>query len=271
MRNEIDKLVKEKDYFSAEDDLQRIKMVQELLAERFPFENLDVLLKVEDPITPKFIVEKMLLKGRGGLCYELNALQHLLLKELGFDVYLATATVSTETGWATDRTHVMNLLWKEEKLYLIDSGFGSNLPLQPVELDGPPVHSPAGNFRLRTCETEKGSIVLQAENDKGWNTRYAFFPEKVRWEDLNRIKTEIHNSPKSSFNRELLIARMLPEATLSVNEERLQIKGTEGEDQRIMFTTEDEMLRNIKIRFSESIYQAAGQYVRMKKKGRENA
>ncbi len=264
MSGEIAKLLKEKDYFSAEDDLHRIKQVQEFLAERFVFENLDVLLKVEDSITPEFIVEKMLLKGRGGLCYELNALQHLLLKELGFNVYLTSATVAAETGWATDRTHVMNLFWKEGKLYLIDSGFGSNLPLQPVELDGPSVTSPAGSFRLRTSETEKGTIVLQTKINKGWNTRYAFFPEKAEWDDLDRIKKEIHTSSKSAFNRELLIARLLPKATLSVNEERLQIKRIEGEDQRILFSTDQEMLKNIKSNFNEPIYQAAVQYVQRK-------
>ncbi|GIN95629.1 putative acetyltransferase YvcN [Siminovitchia terrae] len=266
MSGEIAKLLKEKDYFSAKDDLHRIKQVQEFLADRFVFENLDVLLKVEDSITPEFIEEKMLLKRRGGLCYELNALQHLLLKELGLDVHLVSATVATETGWATDRTHVMSLFRKEGKLYLIDSGFGSDLPLQPVELDGPPVTSPAGNFRLQTCETEKGSIVLQSETNSGWNTRYAFFPEKAEWDDLNRIKKEIHTSSKSSFNRELLIAQLLPEATLSVNEERLQIKKIEGEGQRILFTTDQEMLKNIKRNFNESIYQAAVQYVQGKEK-----
>lgn len=270
MGEQIEKLIKEQDYFMADNDLQRIKLVQQLLAERFPFENLDVMLKVEDPITPEFIEKKMLYQGRGGLCYEMNALQHLILRELGFDVFLASGTVSSGEGWATDRTHVLNLLWREDKLYGIDSGFGSNLPLQPIELDGSFATSSAGSFRLRSFETEKGSIVFQSKGEKGWETRYAFYPEKVGWEDLNRIKWEIHNSTNSAFNRELLIAQLLPEGTISVNEERLQIKGRQTESQRVPFSTYDEMLKSIKINFSDSIYQAAVQYVHTKREGREN-
>ncbi|VEF46288.1 acetyltransferase [Bacillus freudenreichii] len=271
MGRKLKELLIEKDYFSAENELHRIELVQKLLAERFPFENLDVLLKVEDPVTPDFIEEKMLQNGRGGLCYELNALQHLLLSELGFKVYLASATVASGDGWATDRTHVMNLFERDGKLYVIDSGFGSNLPLQPVELDGPSVKSFAGEFRLRTCSTEKGTMVYQSRTHKGWQTRYAFFPEKVAWSDLNRIKREIHTSAQSAFNQELLIAQLSPGEIISLNEERLQIKRSEGENQRHHFLDEDEMLKHIESNFPEPVYKAAAQYVHMKKEGRKNA
>ncbi len=271
MGEQIRALIKEQNYFSADDDLKRIQLVQELLAARFPFENLDVLLKVETPITPRFIEEKMLQHGRGGLCYELNALQHLILRELGYNVFLSSATVSSGNGWAEDRTHVLNLLYREEKLYAIDSGFGSNLPLHPIELDGPFVTSSAGSFRLCTLKTEKGTIAFQSKNEQGWETRYAFYPEKVEWKDLNRIKKEIHNSARSLFNRELLMARLLPESTLSVNEDRLQIKGGKNGNQKLHFSTYDEMLESIKVNFPESIYQAAVQYVHTKREGMENA
>lgn len=48
MGRKLKELLKEKGYFSAGNELHRIEMVQKLLAERFPFENLDVLLKVEE-------------------------------------------------------------------------------------------------------------------------------------------------------------------------------------------------------------------------------
>lgn len=144
---------------------------------------------------------------------------------------------------------------------MIDSGFGSNLPLQPVELDGPSVDSPAGLFRLRTCSTEKGSIVFQSTSDKGWQTRYAFFPEKVEWRDLDRIKREIHTSAQSAFNQRLLIAQLLPGEIISLNEERLRRKWTSGKEQRIVFSSPQEMLEAIKHHFHPSIYEAAARYV----------
>ncbi|MFD1708347.1 arylamine N-acetyltransferase [Siminovitchia sediminis] len=265
MNGILDNFLKDKGYFSAEDDLLLIEKVQRMLAERFPFENLDVMTKVEENITPEYIEGKMIEQNRGGLCYELNALQHLILRKLGLDVHLASATVHDESGWVTDRTHVMNLFWKKDDLFVADSGFGTQLPMKPVQLDGPPVQSPGGTFRLRTLKTEKGTVAFQLKRQGQWITRYAFFPEEVEWDELNRIKKVIHEHPQSAFNKQLLIAQALKNGTVSLNEQRLLVKTNQGEEQRIHFSSYENMLEKIKDYFSRSIYDQALQYVHRKR------
>lgn len=261
MLKKLERLLREKDYFSVRDDLKRIQIVQEIFSALYPFENLDVLLEAEEPITPEYVVEKMLEGGRGGVCYELNSLLHVVLKELGFDVTPACATVWSDDGWIIDRTHSINLLNKQGKIYLIDAGSGNNLARQPIELDGSTVTSPAGVYRFRTEETERGTVVHEVLSEGEWKLRYAFFLKNVGWDDYNRVKQMIHHHPESPFNKTLLIAQTLSDGIISVNEERLRRKWTDGKEQRIPFASPDEMLEAIKHHFHPSVYRAACKYV----------
>ena len=90
--------------------LEQISQVQQYFADRFEFENLDVLLKNEESITPSYLSDKMIDQGRGGLCYELNGLLHMVLRDLGIPVQLAAATIwapPPRDGYVLDRTHVV--------------------------------------------------------------------------------------------------------------------------------------------------------------------
>ncbi|GIN21556.1 arylamine N-acetyltransferase family protein [Siminovitchia fordii] len=261
MLKKLEGLLQEYGYFTVKGDLERIRIIQEMFAELFPFENLDVLLEVEDPITPEYVIEKMLEGGRGGVCYELNSLLHIVLKEMGFDIIPACATVWSNEGWIIDRTHSINLLKKQNKVYLIDAGSGNNQTCQPVELDGTTVSSPAGRYRLRTEETERGTVVLEAWSEKGWTLRYSFFMEPVGWEDYNRIKRMIHYHHESPFNKTLLVAQTLTDGIISINEERLRRRWVNGKEKRIPFSSDEEMLQAVKEHFQPSIYKAALKYV----------
>src|SRR5699024_1625848 len=138
----LESLLKQKGYFQTKDEFKRITYILEIFASLYPFENLDVLLEKENPITPSYITEKMMNRGRDGVCYELNALLYMVLKELGFYVYLASATVeSPKTGWIIDLTHAINIYEKQGKMYVIDSGSGNNLSMAPLELDRSEEHT----------------------------------------------------------------------------------------------------------------------------------
>lgn len=253
-------LLEKTGFFQLDNDLKQISVVQQIFGGLFSFENLDVLLQDEHAVTEEFLRKKLLQKNRGGLCYELNGTLHLVLKDLGFDVALAAATV-WEDGWIIDRTHTINLYQKDDRLYLLDSGSGSNLYLCPLELDGEPVTSPAGTFRLRTETTERGSIVSEKLTDKGWVLRYAFYPTEVGWDDLDRIKDLIHHHPESPFNHKLLIAKTLENGTVSITNDRLRQK-LDGKDFTIPFHHTDEMLMKIEQFASSSTYEAAVAYVK---------
>lgn len=58
------------------------------------------------------------------------------------------------------RTHVTILLKHEGQIYLIDTGFGGNLPLKPVPLNGETVISQNGEFRIKKKIPTMGIISL---------------------------------------------------------------------------------------------------------------
>ena len=254
-------LLEKEGYFQLENDLDRLRFIQEQFSRLFPFENLDVLIRDERSITESFLIEKMLNKERGGLCYELNGLLHLVLKQLGFDVILAAATIWSEGKWVIDRTHAINLYKKDHKLYLIDSGFGNNLCLQPLQMDGEPVVSPSGMYRLRTEKTERGSIVFEHFTKAGWELRYAFYPDAIGWEDLNRMKELIHFHQDSPFKEKFLFAQIFKDGTVSITENRFHRKRIDGQEETIPFHSYEEMLQKLKEYGTQSIYEAAALYL----------
>lgn len=254
----LHEIKKVQDLFTNEID--QIAAIQRYFAHIFAFENLDVLLGNEEPITEPFLLDKMVQQKRGGLCYELNGLMHLVLRELGYPVTLSAATVWSDNGWIMDKTHTINLYQKKNHLYLIDSGSGNNLTLQPLQLGGSEVTSPAGTFRLRRRETERGSIVSEKLSTDGWTLRYAFYPVSVGWDDLTRIKYLIHHHPDSPFNKKLLFAKTMEDGTMSITNDRYRYN-KKGKTETITFNDNAELLTMLKKFANKSVYDTANNYV----------
>ena len=108
-----------------------------------PFENLDIHLGRRLVLDREANFEKIVVRRRGGWCYELNGLFGLLLEQLGFAVTLLGARVVGERV-GNELGHLM-LRVDLERPWLADVGFGESslapLPLgegseQVVEADG---------------------------------------------------------------------------------------------------------------------------------------
>ena len=238
-------------------------IVMRKLAASFPFENFDVLNQTESTITPEFITEKILKYRRGGLCYELNSLLYLVLKELGFDASIGIGTVNKEGTWATDRTHAIVLLIIGGRKFIADGGFGNRLALHPLELDGNSVTSPAGSFRLRNRNTEKGTVALEIQNQSGsWDVHYAFDWNLEPWSELERIKQDILHHPHSAFNKRPLITNIFKDGTQSINDERLYRKWVDGREEEIVFKTKDDFLKTIRTFYPASITNEAEKFLK---------
>ena len=54
-----------------------------------PFENLDIQNKIKIDLDNLF--DKIVIRNRGGFCYELNGLFYKLLKQIGFAVRMVSA------------------------------------------------------------------------------------------------------------------------------------------------------------------------------------
>lgn len=190
----------------------KLPEVLERTALTIPFENLTVIQNRISKVNKENLFEKIIERNEGGLCYELNPFFYYYLIENGFHAVLADGVVynhAAQDYHQLGRTHVTILINHEGQTYLIDTGFGANLPLLPVPLSGETVSSTNGEFRLKKEMTEHGDYVLEMKlkhKDPDWKIGYAFDSRKPITEStLNEIQTIIAEHPNSSFNKQPLL------------------------------------------------------------------
>ncbi|MFS0655170.1 arylamine N-acetyltransferase family protein [Bacillus sp. 179-C3.3 HS] len=195
------------------------------MAYTFPFENRSVLNKQSYPLDQVGLKQHLLEESRGGLCYDLNPLLYYVLKELGFVVQLVQGTVyNKEAGkWSIDGTHVAITLLYEDERYLIDAGFGANLPLQPVPFTEEWVKSPFMRFRVKEEKTEKGTHLLRLDRGAGAETGYAFTLNEVNEQTLLQLRHHIYENEASPFNKKPLASKLTQTGRLIVTEDHLTV------------------------------------------------
>ncbi|UFJ39301.1 arylamine N-acetyltransferase [Brevibacillus humidisoli] len=203
------------------DDLEN---VLEKTAKAIPFENLCIIEKRTRAITKESLIDKILVKNEGGLCYELNAILYLFLLENGFDAVLTRGRVyqhDLQAYHTVGRTHVTILLTHEEQTYVVDTGFGGNLPLKPVPLSGETVASSNGDFRIIKGKGEHGDYVLEMKlkhKDTDWKIGYAFDSKQVITDvsECNAVQTIIVEHQESPFNKHPLATRLTDGGSVTV-------------------------------------------------------
>lgn len=116
--------------------------------------------------------------GRGGYCMEANSFFHTVLLSLGYRVYLAGSRIyrpATETYGGL--THCVNIVVLDDGIkYMVDFGFGSQGPTQPIPLvhDAPMEQVAPAEMRLlhqaisqNVDQTQKVWIYQQRYNPEG--------------------------------------------------------------------------------------------------------
>ncbi|MBQ9067729.1 MAG: arylamine N-acetyltransferase, partial [Eggerthellaceae bacterium] len=94
-----------------------------------PFENLDVFDKHAVPsLAVPDLFDKVVVRRRGGYCFELNGLFAALLRDLGFDVWPGMARVLLRPDPHPAITHRVSIVRFDDGLYMADVGFGGPQP-----------------------------------------------------------------------------------------------------------------------------------------------
>ncbi|MCM3570301.1 arylamine N-acetyltransferase [Neobacillus mesonae] len=205
---------------------ESLASILEKTAETIPFENRSIMENNLREITKENLAHKILEKKEGGLCYELNPLFYFYLLENGFNAKLATGVVFNQAAGqyaALGRTHVTILLNHKDQSYLIDTGFGGNLPLIPVPFTGETVSTKNGDFRIKKVKIEQGDFALEMKlkhKDADWRIGYAFDSQNLitNLNQLNEIQTIIAKHPESSFNKHPLLTRLTETGNITLTD-----------------------------------------------------
>jgi N-hydroxyarylamine O-acetyltransferase len=117
-----------------------------------PFENLDIHLGLNIRIEPDRVFDKLVVRRRGGYCFEQNGLLLQVLRAVGFTVRPLAARVLYGGGPARPRTHMALLVTSGGRQWLADVGFGTHTLLAPLPFEPGVVHEIRGEtYRITTA------------------------------------------------------------------------------------------------------------------------
>jgi len=174
-----------------------------------PFENLDVQLGERLTTDPAAAYEKIVLKQRGGWCYEQNGLFGWALSEIGFDVTrVAAAVMRIERGNVAHANHLCLLVKPADadKTFLVDVGFGGSMiaPIPLAESD----HRQAP-FHIGLRRTEDGHWRFWEDLGKG-EFSFDFLDEPADEDALTDKCDFLQTDPSSGFVQNLVAQIRLP-------------------------------------------------------------
>ena len=193
-----------------------------------PFENLSVLAKETIRLQERSLFEKIVLRRRGGFCYELNGLFAILLSQLGFSVTMLSAGVAKKDGgFGPDFDH-MTLMVSLEERWLVDVGFGDSFR-QPLLMDRRDVQ-PQASRSYQIDEEGDRLILKERDGDGNWKPQYRFTLQPHALTDYAEMCHFHQTSPESTFTQRRICSRATPEGRITLSEMRLI--ETEGDERR---------------------------------------
>jgi N-hydroxyarylamine O-acetyltransferase len=216
-----------------EASLDALRALQSAHIAAIPFEAIDVLLGDGVSLDPRAIDDKLVHRGRGGYCYEQNGLFSRVLERLGFAVEPRIARVLW--GGAGDsqfqpRTHMALLVEAAGERRLVDVGFGSAVPTEPLRWHGDAEQDTVlGRYRLvatrfgRRLEIQAGGV---------WRPLYEVFHEPPQREDFEVANWFTATHPDSPFRRNLIVARATAEGRIILSGSELTFRSPRGEARR---------------------------------------
>ncbi|PZE19521.1 arylamine N-acetyltransferase family protein [Paenibacillus xerothermodurans] len=171
-----------------------------------PYENLDILRGIPLSLEIQDLFEKIVIRRRGGYCFELNALFGWLLRELGYSVtdYMARFWRDEPNPPPKRRHHVLKVE-TDGAFYLCDVGVGGIVPRRPIEMvEGLEYREDAQCYRLEQDATY-GWMLLELNNGQ-WRRLYSFAEEPQLPKDFVMPNYWCETAPDSPFSKHAMVA-----------------------------------------------------------------
>ncbi len=207
-----------------------------------PFENLNPIMGLPVPIDLPSIEAKLLHAGRGGYCFEQNALFWAVLRQLGFKATGLAARVlrGGRPVAQSPRSHMLLRIELPEGVHIADIGFGSTTLTAPLRLfDDSPQETPHGLFRVVKMGDE---YEEQAQFDDEWQSQYRFALQEYYPQDYESLNWYRATHPQSPFVNILQVARALPDRRLGLRDSQYAIRHLDGRSEKRELKTPREIM-----------------------------
>lgn len=122
--------------------------IQQSCVTSIAYENLSILQKCPLDLSPEGIYDKIITRGQGGYCFELNGLLSFMLKEMKFAVTERFSRFLRGETSIPMRRHRITVVTLEDGDYMMDIGVGQVAPRSPLKIE-------AGLIQVQGQETYK--------------------------------------------------------------------------------------------------------------------
>ena len=217
-----------------------------------PFENLDVYDAGTDiRLEIEALFDKIVLRRRGGYCFELNALFMGLLKELGYRCYPVMVRVVWRATGYMPISHRAGIITIDGTRYFCDVGFGGPSPSGAIKLDEPgPQQSGANNFIFDRAQD--GDFVIYRITETGREQLLKFQDRPCENVDfLGPNEYQSHNS-RSGFKMARMVNIATETGSSSISGGILRVH-KDGEVCETPLDTEDKLRQALRDRFGIAV------------------
>ncbi len=214
-----------------------------------PFENLSIHIKEKIILHPNDLYHKIVLRGRGGFCYELNYLFYTLLRSLGFNAKIISARVFDDKyNYGAEYDHMAVIVNIDNKEWLCDVGFGDSF-IEPLRFVLNEVQKDRSRF-YRISRYDNTYLLLSRSPDREeWENLYLFTSTERSIDEYFEMCIYHQTSPVSSFTRRKVCTRLTSTGRVTLTDKKLII--TEGNvKNEIPFDGENKFAEYLKEKFN---------------------
>lgn len=215
-------------------DADALRDLHERHLHAVPFENLSIHLGEPIELDAHALYRKIVDRGRGGFCYELNGLFAELLRGLGFDVTLLAAKVAMPDGKLGPPFDHLALRVDLDQPWLADVGFGAHAR-RPLPINGEPQDDVEGTFSVN--EAANGDLEVRHHD----RTVYIAEARPRELADFRPTCWWQATSPESHFTGFVTCSLPTPSGRVTLGADKLY-ETVDGERTETPLGTEEETL-----------------------------
>lgn len=220
-------------------DADGLRRLQSAQMDAVTFENIDPLLGIVPDVSLEGIFDKIVERGRGGYCFELNTLFGAALAETGFEASRVMARVRNGAPQGANRSHLAWIVTIGGEEWLADTGFGGSGTSIPLPLASRDVlEAPTGRYRF-TEDAAAGELVLERQTPDGWYSLFGFDRVPVRAADIEAANFVTARWEKAPFPSNLMLSRHTADGRISLLNTALRIENRDGVKKRTIASPEE--------------------------------
>tara|TARA_R110002020_G_scaffold20374_61_gene69754 strand:+ start:274 stop:1089 length:816 start_codon:yes stop_codon:yes gene_type:complete len=193
-----------------------------------PFENIDPFTGTVPDLALDAIWTKLVLSGRGGYCFELNALLGEALQAVGFDARPVLVRVRMGAPVGSARAHLAWIVRLDGHDRYVDVGFGGPGALEPLTLVADTEQdAPNARYRFRP-DHATAELVLERWSGGEWFALHGVNEDPFTPADVHAANFLCARWPEFSFVGNLLMSRHGPDGQTTLMNRAARLVAPDG-------------------------------------------